>query len=73
VPSRPERVYKDGNGGWYVKVSVPTDPALCRDVSLGFWATSAERYGRVFWALTVSEANYYIRRYLKSFGVCPCG
>jgi hypothetical protein len=31
---------------------------LCHGLALGFWATSAERYGRGFWALTVSEANY---------------
>jgi hypothetical protein len=36
----------------------PLDPALCQAQALGFWPTSAERYGRAFWALTVSKANY---------------
>ena len=36
--------------------------SLCHGLALGFWATSAERYGRGFWALTVSKANYWIRR-----------
>jgi integrase len=30
VPSRPEGVYKDGNGGWYLKVSVGRDPLTGR-------------------------------------------
>jgi hypothetical protein len=36
----------------------PPDPALCHGLALGSCATSAERYGRVFCALTVSETNY---------------
>jgi integrase len=30
VPSRPEGVYKDGNGGWYVKVTLGRDPLIGR-------------------------------------------
>ena len=30
MPSRPEGVYKDGNGGWYVKVTLGRDPLIGR-------------------------------------------
>ena len=30
MPARPEGVYRDGNGGWYVKVSVGRDPLTGR-------------------------------------------
>ena len=30
MPSKPEGVYKDGRGGWYVKVTVGRDPLTGR-------------------------------------------
>ena len=39
------------------RISAP-EPASCNGLALRFGATPVERYGRVFWALTVSKTNY---------------
>lgn len=67
MPTRPEGVYKDGNGGWYVKVTLGRDPLTGRRTQItrrGF--NTAADAGK----LAGSSSR---RRTAASSGRCPVG